>query len=177
MDAYHFVKGATPTFHDRANDLVGDNRARFTTPLVGEWDGLTILYDINLADVYQTIAMLNSPPSDSVDAADRPMASSTATSIKFGTNRIRRSEHEKYEAYALIRTTRPHDESLLNELNSVPGYTGSALVEGKFDILLLLGGATEDELFARIATTRSRINTRGRAIVCYQPPLPDGYDS
>jgi hypothetical protein len=172
MDLYHFVKGATGGFHARAGELVNEEVARFATPLVGEWDALTILYDIDLGSVADTIAELDG--SETEDVSDRPVGSTTATSIKFGQQRIRRSYHEPYEAYLLIKTQRPHDEDVLNDLNDVDGYTGSALVEGTFDILLLIGGADPDQLRDRISEVRGTLGTRGRSLACYQPPLAEG---
>jgi hypothetical protein len=177
MDYYHFVRGATPAYFETARRLQTEMRIRFQTPLVGSWDSITILEeDVDLAAAQATIAELNSPSSSPTNAEDRPSDSTTATATKFGTQRIRRSEHERYEAYALITTAITPNEQLFAELDVLAGYTGSSMVDGIFDILLLLGGATPQELETRLAAFRTTIRGRARAEVCYQPPLSDEYE-
>jgi hypothetical protein len=176
MDYYHFVRGTTPAYFENAQRLQTEKRVRFKTPLVGPWDSITILEeDLDVAVAQQTIAELDSPSSSPTNAEDRPLDSTTATSTKFGPQRIRRSEHKKYEAYALITTESSPDEALFAALDTLDGYTGSSMVDGSFDILLLLGGATPEELENRLATFRSTIRGRARAEVCYQPPLSEEY--
>ena len=128
MDYYHFVKGATPRFHDNAARLRGLDKSpvHFETPLVGPWDSLTIIYDADLTTAQETIASLNSPIESEASAEDRPLGSTTAVETIQGPLRIRRSYHEEYEAYALITAIDPPDYELFHELEGLAGYTGSA---------------------------------------------------
>lgn len=174
MDFYHFIKGATEAFHDNAQRLRGLGPVHFETPLVGPWDSLTILYDADLASARETIASLNSPNASPPSAEDRPLASTTAVETARGAQRIRRSHHEEYEAYALITTVSSPDHELFSELDGLDGYAGSAMVDGDFDILLLIGGATPDDLQRRLNALRRAIRGRARAQICYQPPLQYG---
>ena len=171
VDYYHFVKGATGAFHNNAQRLRESGGVHFETPLVGPWDSLTIIYDADVNTAREMIAALNSPSESPADAEDRPLASTTAIETARGMRRIRRSHHEEHEAYALIKTASPPDYELFAELNEVDGYAGSAMVDGIFDILLLIGGATPDDLQRRLTTLRRTIRGRGRAAICYQPPL------
>jgi hypothetical protein len=174
MDYYHFVKGATVAFHDNAQRLRGRGPVHFETPLVGPWDALTIINDTDLETAYELISELNSPSQSPSSAEDRPLASTTAVETVRGTRRIRRSYHEEYEAYALITTATTPDDELFASLEELDGYAGSAMVDGIFDILVLIGGATPEQLRERLARLRAAIRGRARAQVCYQPPLPEG---
>jgi hypothetical protein len=174
MDHYHFVKGATAAFHGNAQRLKEESRpVHFETPLVGPWDSLTIIYDADVAAAQETIAALNSPSTSPADPEDRPLDSTTAVETVRGTLRIRRSHHEKYEAYTLITTMSPPDHELFAALEQLDGYAGSAMVDGIFDILLLIGGRTPEDLQKRLTMLRRSIRGRGRAAICYQPPLKD----
>ena len=177
MDYYHFVRGATPAYFATAQRLQTEKRIRFKTPLVGTWDALTILEeDVDLNVARQTIAELNAPSSSPGSAEDRPHDSTTATATKFGPARIRRSEHEEYEAYALITTSITPDDELFDKLATLDGYTGSSMVDGIFDILLLLGGASPEILQQRLGALRTTIKGRAKADICYQPPLSEEYE-
>jgi len=172
MDYYHFVKGATPRFHENARRLQGSGSVHFETPLVGPWDSLTIIYDADLATAQEMIASLNSPDESAANAEDRPLGATTAVETVRGPLRIRRSHHEEYEAYALITTIDPPDPELFHDLEGLDGYTGSAMVDGIFDILMLIGGESPDDLQSRLKSLRRLIRGRARAQICYQPPLP-----
>lgn len=178
MDVYHFVKGATAAFRDNAQRLKGLGLVHFETALVGPWDHITIIWDADVATAHEVVVELNSPGQSPPNAEDRPLDATTAVATaleqNFGPTRIRRSYHEAYEAYALITSTTPPDEELFADLNQLDGYTGSAMVDGIFDILLLIGGSTLEELQERLTTLHTMLRGRGRAEVCYQPPLEEG---
>ena len=176
MDYYHFVKGATAQFQENAGRLQGEDvsAVHFHTPLVGPWDSLTIIYDADLTTARDVIASLDSPSASPANAEDRPLSSTTAIETVRGQNRIRRSHHEAFEAYALITTITPPDYELFHELEGLEGYAGSAMVDGIFDILLLIGGGTPEDLQTRLRALRTMLRGRARAQNCYQPPLPEG---
>jgi hypothetical protein len=171
MDYYHFVKGATTAFHENAQRL--REPVHFETPLVGPWDALTIIYDADLTTAQELIAALNSPPRSPEGAEDRPLGSTTAVERLRGARRIRRSYHEEYEAYVLITTASTPDDELFAGLEELDGYAGSAMVDGIFDMLLLIGGATPEELRERLVRVHLAMRGRAKAQVCYQPPLKE----
>jgi hypothetical protein len=72
----------------------------------------------------------------------------TASTSKFGPRALRRTKHFPHFGFARLRVERGSAQEVLDAINdeSTPGYSGSALVRGKFDILVEIGGDSSEEV-------------------------------
>lgn len=76
----------------------------------------------------------------------------TAKPVKHGQRVLRRTKHYPYFGFARLKVERRRVDEVLLAINdeTTQGYSGSALVQGKFQILVELGGATPDEVCERL---------------------------
>lgn len=76
----------------------------------------------------------------------------TAKPVKYGQRVMRRTKHFPYFGFARLNVERRRAEEVLRAINeeTTPGYSGSALVQGKFEIILEVGGDTPDEVCEEI---------------------------
>jgi len=76
----------------------------------------------------------------------------TATPSKFGPLHMRRTRHFEYFGFARLRVVpRRADEvlSAINE-NTTDGYSGSAMVRGKFQVIVELGADSPEQVCERL---------------------------
>jgi hypothetical protein len=76
----------------------------------------------------------------------------TAKPGKYGQRVLRRTKHYPYFGFARLNVERRRVGEVLRAINedTTPGYSGSALVQGKFEILVELGAETRGEVCDRI---------------------------
>lgn len=72
----------------------------------------------------------------------------TAKPVKYGQKVMRRTKHYPYFGFARLNVERRRVEEVLRAINeeTTPGYSGSALVQGRFEIIVEVGGDTPDEV-------------------------------
>jgi hypothetical protein len=83
-------------------------------------------------------------PPDPVDETAKP--------VKYGARAMRRTRHYKYFGFARLHVQRGRVDEVLTAINedTTPGYSGSAAVTGKFQIIVELGADTPDEVCAAL---------------------------
>jgi hypothetical protein len=77
----------------------------------------------------------------------------TATPTKFGARAMRRTRHFRYFGFARLQVEPRRVEEVLRAINddTTPGYSGSAMVRGKFRIMVELGSdESPDEVCERL---------------------------
>jgi hypothetical protein len=150
MDAYVFIRGADADDMSRLSET-GDERLRFVTPLTGPYDGLVVIEgkglrdvqnavfdrirrDAGLRDTDTSIAVRVPPPVDAAAGQDASMHVPTA---------LRRWIVQRdVEAYARIRVERGHVVEVYEQVSELDGYLGHALVAGRCDLIVGMGGDT-----------------------------------
>ena len=146
MDAYVFIRGAEAGSISELRK-VGDPRLRFITDLTGpedmfvaiEANGLRDVRDaviqsirgVGLRDSDTSIAVKVPPPVDQ-DAATLSAHLPTALRRWFVQRQV--------EAYTRVRVERGHARDVYNSVNELDGYLGHALVAGRSDLIVGMGG-------------------------------------
>jgi hypothetical protein len=147
MDAYVFISGA-----DRAaiSELrkANDDRLRFITPLTGPYDGFVAIEGAGLRDVQDAIldrirgAGLRDTDTSIAVRVPPPVDEDT---LRAGGGHIptalrRWFVPRRVEAYVRIRARRGHARTIYDNISNVDGYLGHALVAGRCDLIVGLGG-------------------------------------
>lgn len=139
-------------FYENTSDVVGrfvpekNPGVRFLADMQGwSWTAMAI---VEINDLYELQSLVNSVlagPQDPVDDSAKP--------VKYGAEVLRRTKHFPYFGFARLQVEVGNALDVLDAINddSTPGYAGSALVAGKFRILVEIGGDTPDDLVARLA--------------------------
>jgi hypothetical protein len=72
--------------------------------------------------------------------------------VKIGPLQIRWTKQYAFSAFVLVWTDRGAKDRVLERISesTVPGYNGSAIVSGGFDILVEVGADTEDDLHEQV---------------------------
>lgn len=150
MDAYVFIRGAN---RDDISGLSesGDDRLRFVTALSGPYDGLVVIegkglrdvenavfdrirHDAGLRDTDTSIAVRVPDPVDAAAGQDASLHVPTA---------LRRWIVQRdVEAYVRIRVARGHAQEVYEQVSELDGYLGHALVAGRCDLIVGMGGDT-----------------------------------
>jgi hypothetical protein len=76
----------------------------------------------------------------------------TATPTKFGSKVMRRTKHFPYFGFARLQVEQRRANEVLHAINesSTDGYSGSAMVKGKFRIIVELGAEAPREVCERL---------------------------
>jgi hypothetical protein len=76
----------------------------------------------------------------------------TAKAVKYGARVMRRSKHYEYFGFARLHVQRGRVDELLTAINddTTPGYSGSAAVNGRFNIIVELGAEVEEDVCERL---------------------------
>jgi hypothetical protein len=83
-------------------------------------------------------------PPDPVDETAKP--------VKYGARVMRRTKHYPYFGFARLHVPRRRLDEVLLAINddTTPGYSGSAAVTGRFNIMVELGAGGPDEVCTRL---------------------------
>jgi hypothetical protein len=146
MDAYVFIRGAESGSISELRK-VGDPRLRFITDLTGpedifvaiEANGLRDVRDavvgsirgVGLRDSDTSIAVRVPPQVDEETALATPH-------LPMGVRRWFTSR--QVEAYSRVRVQRGHAREVYETVNQLDGYLGHALVAGRSDLIVAMGG-------------------------------------
>ena len=129
-------------------DPIRNSEFRFLADLEACTDGWrwTAFAIIEVDDLLQlsTVANRITAPPDPPDE--------TATPVKYGAKVMRRTKHYKYFGFARLHVPRRRVDEVLLTINedTTPGYSGSAAVTGRFNIIVELGAETPDEVCVRL---------------------------
>jgi hypothetical protein len=132
----HFDKDAHPDYRFLADLDPCTDGWRWTAFAIVEVDDL-----LSLSQVANEITAPPDPPDE------------TATPTKFGARAMRRTRHFPYFGFARLQVEPRRAEEVLYAINddSTPGYSGSAMVKGKFRIIVELGSDdSPDEVCERL---------------------------
>jgi hypothetical protein len=108
------------------------------------WSAFGIIEPDDLLEVRDVAEEIEGGPEDPPDE--------TASTMKFGLLALRRSKHFPRFGFGRLRVERGQAQAVLDAINEerTPGYSGSALVRGKFDILVEIGGDSSEEVCDRL---------------------------
>jgi hypothetical protein len=102
------------------------------------WSGLAIIEAENL---YELRGMADEAVIEQSDHVDE-----TAKPVKFGAKVLRSPPHFPNFGFARLRVAQGSAPAVLDEINDHTGYSGSALVSGKFEIFVEMGSDDPDEV-------------------------------
>jgi hypothetical protein len=107
------------------------------------WTAFAIIEVEDMLQLSTAANRIIAPP-DPVDETSKP--------VKYGARAMRRTKHYKYFGFARLHVQRGRVDELLTAINqdTTPGYSGSAVVTGRFQIIVELGAETPDEVCARL---------------------------
>jgi hypothetical protein len=146
-------------FYEGTSDLVGrfvperNPEVRFLADMQGWlWTAMAIVEINDLYELQPLVDRLLAGPEDPVDDSAKP--------VKYGAEVLRRTKHFPYFGFARLQVEVGKALDVLDAINddSTPGYAGSALVAGRFRILVEIGGDTPDDLQVRLAAVGDGID-------------------
>jgi hypothetical protein len=106
------------------------------------WSGLAIIEAENL---YELRGMADEAVIEQSDHVDE-----TAKPVKFGAKVLRSPPHFPNFGFARLRVEQGRALEVLDAINNRTGYSGSALVSGKFQIFVEMGSDDPDEVCERL---------------------------
>lgn len=151
-DVYVFYTGTKPDLVDRF-DPDANRQFRFLASTEGwRYSALAVVEVENLYDLPSVADSVLSNPEDPVDDTAKP--------VMYGSRVLRSSKHYPYFGFVRLRTEKGRAVEVLQAIDdaSVPGYAASALVSGTFEILVEIGGETEDEMRNNLANSLQGID-------------------
>jgi hypothetical protein len=172
LEVYAFARGVTQRYLDYVRDLQGqaDSSVRYTTSLLGPWESLTIVEleaDDDFETALSTVMAINQAGASNGDSGVRPVETTTAVSFRPGIFVIRRRARRSFEAFVLISASAPMLD-VFGILPNLEGYEGSALVTGDFDMLLLLGADSLENLRSSLSMMSDELQGLARTSTCYR---------
>ena len=102
------------------------------------WSAMAIVESPNLYELRGLADAALTGPSDPVDETAKP--------VKHGARVLRSPPHFPNFGFARLRVAKGSASAVLDEINDRAGYTGSAMVSGKFEILVELGSDVPDDV-------------------------------
>ena len=128
----------------------GNPAFRFLADLQGwRWTAMAIVEPLDLFELSVVAGRVMTSPDDPVDETAKP--------VTYGTEVLRHTKHFPHFAFARLRVEEGRALEVLEAVNAADGYAGSALVSGKFHILVEIGGDTPEELQANLGALGSGI--------------------
>lgn len=107
------------------------------------WTAFAIIEVEDMLQLSTAANRIIAPP-DPVDETAKP--------VKYGARVMRRTKHYKYFGFARLHVQRGRVDEVLTAINddTTPGYSGSAVVTGRFRIIVELGAETPNEVCTRL---------------------------
>jgi hypothetical protein len=156
MDAYVFIRGADAGSISGLRDG-GDPRLRFITDLTGPEDVFVAIEAHDLRDVRDAVigsirgaGLHDSDTSIAVKVppvVDKDTAAAT-THLPMGVRRWFVSR--PVEAYSRVRVVRGHARDVYDNVHLLDGYLGHALVAGRSDLIVGMGGDDFDTVSGNV---------------------------
>jgi len=106
------------------------------------WSGLAIIEAQNLYELHGLADEAVIEQSDHVDETAKP--------VKFGARVLRSPPHYPNFGFARLRVQQDRCLEVLDAIDDAVGYSGSALVSGKFQILVEIGSDAPEEVCERL---------------------------
>jgi hypothetical protein len=140
-DVYVFAREATPDLVSTLEER-GDQRLRYVALTTGAHAAFAV---VELDDIQALNATLE-------EVFGNPLAHGLETAVPVlpGTDQIRWTKQYAYSAFTRIRTRPGRASEVLGVTATLPGYNGSAIVAGAFDVLVEFGADDDDELKRRL---------------------------
>lgn len=137
-DLYVFAREADPVLVDEKRDIGADQPLRYVAATTGRFQAFAVLEVEDLKDTPSLLQQtFGNPGGGGFD---------TSYSIKGGGKQIRYTKQYVYTAFSRIRAMPGRALEVLGGTSVVPGYNGSAIVAGSFDVLVEYGADDLDEL-------------------------------
>jgi hypothetical protein len=156
LDVYVFARRANPGVVQKFKDRNDPNQpVRFLALTSGPWCAIAVT-ELEVPEGITDETALESLPDTLATAFGNPDLGglTTAVPIRFGPMQLRWTRPYRHIAWIGIRAEHGRADDLLDSTTpEVPGYNGSALVAGGYDLLVELGGDTFDQLKDRILET------------------------
>jgi Lrp/AsnC ligand binding domain len=141
-DIYVFYRRVSGGFVDRFRQGQVPS-IRYAAAVTGPFGGVAVKeIDTSQGLVPELVAQMEE------EFGDSPADVETAEPIKFGATHIRRSTVFPWSAWSRVKVEPGHGAAVLDALDGIPGYNGSAIVRGDFDILVDVGAGSEQDLNA-----------------------------
>ena len=107
------------------------------------WTAFAIIEVDDMLQLSTAANRIIAPP-DPVDETTKP--------VKYGARVMRRSKHYRYFGFARLHVQRGRMDEVLTAINddTTPGYSGSAAVISRFNVIVELGGEGPDEVCDRL---------------------------
>jgi hypothetical protein len=102
------------------------------------WSAMAIIESPNLYELRGLADAALTGPSDPVDETAKP--------VKHGSRVLRSPPHFPNFGFARLRVEKGRASEVLDEIDRKTGYSGSAMVSGKFEILAEIGSFDPDEV-------------------------------
>jgi hypothetical protein len=156
-DRYVFYTGTPDDKVDRF-DPAANPEYRFLAALEPctqgwRWTAIAIVEAEDQSEAAEVAGRITAPP-DPVDETADPKGR--------GAKALRRTKHFKFFGFARIRVQGNMVDEVLEKIDDkTMGYSGSASVQGKFQILVELGGDTPDEVCERLTALASIAGVTG----------------
>jgi hypothetical protein len=138
MDVYVFATEADPGLVDEKREIGNDQSLRFVASTTGPFQAFAVLELEALSELAVSLQKTFGNPGAS--------GLQTATPIRVGPSMIRWTKRYEYMAFSRIRARSGRSMDVLANTAVVPGYNGSAIVAGGFDVLVEYGANDYDEL-------------------------------
>ena len=145
MDAYVFIRGADSEAVAALRDR-DDGRLRYIAELTGPEDVFVAVEGTGLRDirdaVTQSIRGVGLRDSDTSLAVKvpPPVEEDAARSFHLPTGIRRWIVARRVESYTRVRAARGHAKDVYDHVNELDGYLGHALVAGRSDLIVAMGG-------------------------------------
>jgi len=128
---------------DKNDDPAKSERYRFLAnlePCSGgwRWSAIAVVESPNLYELRGLADAALTGPSDPVDEAAKP--------VKHGAKVLRSPPHFPNFGFARLRVEQGRTSEVLDEIDNRTGYSGSAIVSGKFEILVEMGSEDAGEV-------------------------------
>lgn len=138
MDVYVFATEANPALVDEKREIGADQSLRFVASTTGRFQGFAVVELDDLASLAGSMQeTFGNPGATGIQ---------TAVPVLHGPMQVRWTKQYEYIAFARIGVKPGRAKDVLAATSIVPGYNGSAIVAGAFDVLVEYGANDFDEL-------------------------------
>jgi hypothetical protein len=150
LDVYVLFPEATPDFVDRVRESNGERGpVRFVGAVTGSYDAIAVLEVEPVPEKDSPLAGLPRLISEAFGGHSKGDPT-TAVPLINGPLWLRHTKHYRHLAFVGIRARPGRAREVLGLTSVVPGYNGSAIVAGPYDVLLEIGATSFDELRDRL---------------------------
>jgi hypothetical protein len=171
IDLYVFAGEADPGLVDQKRSIGPDQPVRFVAATTGRFQAFAVCELEDLASM----------PSFLQETFGNPTIKNaeTAVKLKAGPMQIRWTKQYEYIAHSRIRAKPGRALDVLAVTAVAPGYNGSAIVAGAFDVLVEFGADEYEELQENLLTSLHHVKgvawseTSVVANYFYRGPRPD----